>query len=330
MSDDHDRHLASFHERWNTPEHIVLDAIREVTRAPVVSRRRIVHGAANEVYDFAFENAPSLIVRIARDAEKNMEPERWAIAQCEAHGVEAPHIHRIRHLTLDGAALHICVMTKIEGERLCDAALSSEQTRRVMNQLGAWLSRLHAIPVSGFSYLDGEGRAAAPNYDRAADEFLAVVPEFEAAGTAAGLAPRVLERWISFCETTLRASRPDPVLAHNDLLAKHVLVKDGKLAGVIDFGEVSGEPALNEFAKWDFVEGRRFPVEWIRESYANQALFVPGNDALYRALWLMNGLYLLRWYDMSNYAAGLHRVRERLLGHLEFVAQSSYVGHQGA
>ncbi len=291
MSDDFDQHLATFHVRWNTPAAVVLDAVRAVTQAPVASRKRIVHGAANEVYDFAFAGAPSLIVRIARDPDKNMEPERWAIAQCEARGIAVPHIHLIQHLTHDGGPLHICVMEKLEGERLSDVTLTPVEVRRVLNALGAWLSQLHAISVNGFSYLNGAGEPPAPNYDLAAEVFLKVVPDFEAA--CAGIDPVLRKGWFSFIERVLRVARPAPVLTHNDLSARHVLVKDGRLSGVIDFGEVSGEPALNEFAKWDFMEGTDLPVAFLRETYANQALFedVP----FYRELWLMNGLYLIRW-----------------------------------
>lgn len=213
-----------------------------------------------------------------------MEQERWVIGQCEAHGVPVPHVHLIKHIAHDGKPLHICIMEKIEGERLLDSSLSQEEIRCVLNALGEWMAQLNAIPVDGFGYLDADGKAQAKTYDGTADGFLTLLPEFEAAGAAAGLDMAILLGWIRFIEGVMRTVHPPPVLAHNDLSARHVLVKDGRLAGVIDFGEVSGEPALNEFAKWDFMEGSRFPVRFLKEGYRDQRLFAPEHDAFYRAL----------------------------------------------
>jgi aminoglycoside phosphotransferase (APT) family kinase protein len=306
-------HLRSFHDRWNTPWHLVLGALREVTHAPVVSLKRIVQGAANEVYDVGFDNAEPLIVRIARDAAKNMEPERWVIGQCARAGMLVPHIHFIRHTEWAGMPLHICIMQKLEGERLCDASLDEREMHRVLNQLGAWLSHLHAIDVSGFGYLDGEGRAPFPDYSGAGDEFATVRADFSKAADVGGLALGRLNGWLGEMNAVLQVVRPMPVLAHNDLLAKHVLVQDGRLSGVIDFGEVSGEPALNEFAKWDFVEGDRFPVRHIAETYADSSLFAAGYEPFYRTLWLMNGLYLMRWQHQTGHARGVRETVARLL-----------------
>jgi aminoglycoside phosphotransferase (APT) family kinase protein len=312
MSDDLTSHLNKFHKRWNTPDTIVMDTVREVTRAPIVSRTRIEHGFANEVYDLAFDGAPSLIVRITRDAVKDMEPERWVLGQCEARGIPVPHIHLIKHLTLDGAPLHICIMEKLEGTRLCDTPLAPDDLRHVLNALGAWLARFHSIPIDGYGYLNGRGEAEAKTYDGTADWLLTLVPEFEATAQHAGIALAELQRWLAFIDATLRVARPRSVLAHNDLYARHVLVKDGRLSGVIDFGEVSGEPALNEFAKWDFYEGETYPVQWFKDGYADQALFAPANAPLYNALRLLNGLYLLRFYHQSGYARGIAEVRQKL------------------
>ena len=79
------------------------------------------------------------------------------------------------------------------------------------------------------------------------------------------------------------------------------MVRDGSLSGIIDFGEVAAEPAANDFAKWDFVEGERFPIEWIQDGYRDASLFEPPNDRTYRALWLGNGLWRLRWYYETGF-----------------------------
>jgi len=96
-------------------------------------------------------------------------------------------------------------------------------------------------------------------------------------------------------------------------LANHVLVHDGHLSGIIDFGEVAAEPAANDFARWDFSEGERFPVEWIQAGYREPSLFDAPNDRTYRALWLANGLWLMRWYYETGFQPGVEAARHRLL-----------------
>lgn len=101
-------------------------------------------------------------------------------------------------------------------------------------------------------------------------------------------------------------------LIHNDLLPAHVLVHDGRLSGIIDFGEVAAEPAVNDFAKWDYQVGERWPVEWIQAGYGDASLFSPPNHRTYQAMWLANGLWNMRWYYETGFPAGVEAARDRL------------------
>ena len=72
-------------------------------------------------------------------------------------------------------------------------------------------------------------------------------------------------------------------------------------------------PAANDFAKWDFEEGDRLPVRWMRDGYGDQSLFGDANRATYRALWLGNGLWRMRWYHETGFGAGAVSAATRLL-----------------
>ena len=87
----------------------------------------------------------------------------------------------------------------------------------------------------------------------------------------------------------------------------------GHLSGVLDFGEVAAEAAASDFAKWEFSEGERFPVEWIQAGYGDPSLFEAPNDRTYRALWLAVGLWRMRWYHLTGFRAGVEAGRDRLL-----------------
>lgn len=313
VSEEYDEHLASLHDAWTTPRTVVAGLVTEVTDAAVLDIGRIVAGEQNEVYDVTLTGAPSLIVRISHVRPEAHDREAWVIGQCAARGIPAPRVHALRRVEIGGELLSMIVMDKLPGERLCDVDLDEVDVRLVLGDVGAWLRELHSIPVQGFGYLDGRGVGELATM---ADWLAGLTPEaraFEEAGRSVGLEVATIRGWLREIVDSLLAAPPRVALIHNDLQPNHVLVHDGHLSGIIDFGEVAAEPAANDFAKWDFSEGERFPVEWIQDGYGDASLFQPPNDRAYRALWLANGLWRLRWYYETGFGFGADAARDRLL-----------------
>jgi Ser/Thr protein kinase RdoA (MazF antagonist) len=177
------------------------------------------------------------------------------------------------------------------------------------------LTELHAIPVQGFGYLDGSGVGYLATIDDwLADSLTTVAPVFEEAGRSVGLATAAIKGWLREIVDSFKAAPPRVALIHNDLLANHVLVHNGQLSGIIDFGEVAAEPIAIDFARWDFNEGERLPVNWIQAGYRDTSPFEAPNDRTYRALWLATGLWLMRWYFETGFQPGVEAARDRLLG----------------
>ena len=311
---DRSQHLAALHERWTTPLKVVADAASEVANAPVLEVRRVVAGEQNEVYDITLERAPSLIVKISHREPVAHEREAWVLRQCAAAGVPAPQVHALSRVEVGHEQRSIIVMEKLPGELLCDLNQADIDLRRVLGEIGEWLTKLHSIPVEGFGRLDGSG----VGYRATIDEWLVgsvttVVQVFEEAGASVGLEATTIRGWVSEVVDSFRAAPPRVALVHNDLLANHVLVHEGRLSGIIDFGEVAAEPAAIDFARWDFNEGARFPVEWIKAGYRDRSLFEPPDHRTYRALWLATGLWLMRWYHETGFQPGVATARDRLL-----------------
>ena len=296
-----------------TPLSVVAAVVGEVASAPILAMERIIAGEQNEVYDVTLARSASLIVRIAHGRPESHDREAWVIGQCAARGIPAPRIHARRLVEVGGEQRSVIVMEKLPGERLCDVNCDEVDVRRVLGEIGAWLTELHSIPVQGFGYLDGNGVGALATMDDWLARLTTEARVFEQAGQSVGLEPATVRGWLHEIVDSLRAEPPRISLIHNDLLANHVLVHDGHLSGVIDFGEVAAEPAANDFAKWDFSEGQRFPVEWIQAGYRDPTLFEPGNARAYRALWLANGLWRMRWYHETGFPAGVEAGRDRLL-----------------
>lgn len=311
---DRSQHLAALHEGWATPLTIVAALVAEVAKAPVLEIRRIVAGEQNEVYDVTLDGVPSVIVKISHRGAEGLEREAWVLGQCAARDILAPRFLVLRRVEVGGEPRSIFVMEKLPGERLCDIDLPESDLRRVLGEIGGWLSELHAIPVQGFGYLDGSGVGyAATMDDWLADSLTDAAPVFEEAGRSVGLDATTIRGWLSEIEDAFRAAPPRGVLVHNDLLANHVLVHDGHLSGIIDFGEVAAEPAALDFARWAFNDGERFPVEWIQAGYRDRSLFEAPYDRTYRALGLATGLWLMQWYHQTGFLAGVEAARDRLL-----------------
>ena len=309
---DRSEHLAALHARWVTPVSAVEAAVRDVTTAPVAEVRRIVAGEQNEVYDVAFQRAPSLIVRISQD-EASHSREAWVIAQCLARGIRVPRIHARRSIDVGREPRSLMVMEKLPGQRLGDVDRADVDIRRTLEEVGAWLRQLHSIPVRGFGYLDGSGVGKLPTVQDGLTRLMGERAAFEDAGGSVGIDAATIRSLLREIVESLQATPPRVALIHNDLLADHVLVDDGHLSGVIDFGEVAAEPAANDFAKWDFSEGDRFPVAWMQAGYGDRSLFDPPHDRTYRALWIANGLWRMRWYHETGFPAGVEAARDRLL-----------------
>ena len=305
MADAYARHLAALHGRFAAPDALIAAAARQVSPSPILERRRIVHGEANEVYRIAFESGLEVILRIARHAQGIFEKEAWAIGRCRDLGMAVPEVLSLQTLEADSERLEMCFLEMLPGERLSDSlSLPRETLRSVVREVGDQLSRMHAIESSD---LGQDGRF----FESDADDFAAVEAEFIALGVEAGLDRQALERALRFFEEAMREPQRR-VLTHNDIRACHVLVHDGRLSGLIDFGQVSLDTPINEFAKWDYWEAPDLPMAWLREGYADKTLFDEAFDQRFQAWRLVNALSALRWYALTGYPEGVGRASSAL------------------
>jgi len=310
MADEYAQHLAALHDRFEAPPALIARAARQVSTSPIAVTERIVHGEANEVYRILFASGLEVILRIARRAESGFEKEAWAIGRCRALGVPAPEVLSVQHVAADSGPLDLCFLEKLPGERLSDSlSLPRETLRRVVRELGEQIARMHSIGSADL----GE---AARFFENDTDDFLATWPEFITIGVDAGLDRRALERAFRFCEGVMGPAPSRRCLTHNDFRACHVLVHDGRLSGLIDFGQVSIDTPINEFAKWDYWEAPNLPVAWLQEGYSDRSLFDDDYQQLFEAYRIANALWALRWYAITGYPAGAQRAASRLAGYV--------------
>ncbi|MBX2802921.1 MAG: phosphotransferase [Myxococcales bacterium] len=109
------------------------------------------------------------------------------------------------------------VTARMRGEPWWKAELSTVQRRRVASELGAQLKRVHALPVEGAT-------------DVAFWQPGSVVRALERSALPARLRHRVTHYVQSLPE-------PEPAFVHGDLVQNHCYVAEGRLCGIIDWGD---------------------------------------------------------------------------------------------
>ncbi|HLI66958.1 MAG TPA: aminoglycoside phosphotransferase family protein [Caulobacteraceae bacterium] len=303
---DYDAHLAALHAGFAAPDVLIAGAARAVSKSPIAARERIVHGEANEVYRIRFESGLSVILRIARHAPGLFEKEAWAIGRCRMLAMRVPEVLSIQRIESGGEILELCFLELLPGQRLSDSlALPRATLRSIVEEVGEQLSRMHTIGVADL----GE---AAQFFEGDTDDFLAMEGEFVRLGAAAGVNPAALERGFRAFETVMASGPVERRLTHNDIRACHILVHEGRLSGLIDFGQASMDSPINEFGKWAYWEEPELPVAWLEQGYGDKSLFGDGYRERLRLFRLVNGLWVLRWYALTGYPAGVERAAARI------------------
>jgi len=160
-----------------------------------------------------------------------LRAEAWACARGAAVGCAAPAILRFGRLGTDMSAM---IMSRVAGQ-----PIAAEHPALI--EVGAHLHRLHGVTTTGFGWL------AEASWDGLGDfslghpswlSFLGAICD-DTRALADGFAAEVAEAAASAISdhADALAAVEIGVLCHGDLKAAHILVDDGRLAGVIDWGD---------------------------------------------------------------------------------------------
>ncbi len=138
----------------------------------------------------------------------------------------------------------------LEGESANSLALSDEHLVTIAEQLAKFLSEFHKFDADGAPApgLHNWWRAAHTSvYDPETRSLIEKLKDFVDADHARSLWQRALNsKW-----------NKDPVWVHGDVASGNLLVKDNRLAAVIDFGCMGiGDPACDLTIAWTFFRGK--------------------------------------------------------------------------
>ena len=155
---DYDKYLKSLHSQKETPEEIIKDIVKEGAGKNFVSKKKIVAGEVNEVYDITLNDKSHVILRISPNGSPDFQQEQWAIKEAKKVGVPVPEIYLIKYIMTNGKEYGFCLMEKLEGDTLERGnidlnKITLEERRNYINEAGRILAKIHSIPTTGWGWI---------------------------------------------------------------------------------------------------------------------------------------------------------------------------------
>ena len=250
----------------------------------VASVARVIGSVTNT--NFAVDTAAGPVV-LKCGAASDMRAEAWACDRVRKVGVAAPEV-----LALDTSAAHLDLPYLLTRRLLGEP---SEPDGPALVEAGRQLARVHGLPVDGYGFLRenapdapvdvGPRRAWAEVVTGALDG----LPDLVAAGVLpAGTADRL--RAVVHEHPSLARAGP-AVLLHGDLHPRHVFCADGRLTGIIDWGDVAAGDPLFDLGR--FSVAGPVALDALLRGYTADRGLDPGTAAgvtAYRVLWAVLAL----------------------------------------
>ncbi|RNI18362.1 aminoglycoside phosphotransferase family protein [Flexivirga caeni] len=248
--------------------------------AAVVSAEPVPGSVANEDFRVGLDDDRCVFVKVGPRTE--LAAEAWALAQATAAGVPVPKVVAYEE---DSAVTPVpyLVLDLLPSDR--------DLTDGVVRAVGAALKRVHSIEVPGHGHIELVGNPLEPDSVRGQfgtwPEFVGSLLRDAEDLVRVGLLSAEQETAIRREAEGIHGSPlmgDSGVLLHADLKPDHLLPVDGKLTGIIDWGDASaGDPA------WDLARASMAGPAVLRiiaEAY-------PGADdpevsrllPIYRVLW---------------------------------------------
>ncbi|MCG2691264.1 aminoglycoside phosphotransferase family protein [Microgenomates group bacterium] len=317
-SDDYDKYLKSLHSKKRTPDEIIRDFVKEGSGKDIISKRKIISGEVNEVYEINLSDNSKVILRISPNGSPDFQQEQWVIKECKKVGVPVPDIFMIKYQIIDSIEYGFCLMEKIEGDTLERGKidfnnLDLDEKKNYIYQAGEILSKIHSITTTGWgSIIKDKGE-----YDDANDLFENWIEEKEnyekiakEENIKASLINKANELVEKFRE---RYKSIKPCLNHGDFSHKHFMVSRGKIVGILDWGCVRSDIPIYDFASWDFWFGENIPTQWLKDGYINKELLKNDFDDFLHFIRITKALETLDWYHKQKYTEIVEKIKAKFI-----------------
>ncbi len=271
-------YLANLHQANTTEDSIVKALIQDSLHENTVSKKRIIAGEVNEVYDLTLESNKQVILRISKKDTQDFLQEQWAIGQCRSQNIPVPVIIFVGNTEVKGKPVSFCIMEKLPGSTLergtiNHKALQPKVLQQIITEAGNLLKRIHTIPTQGFGDLDAKGNGEFQSFTKILskdpNQKQGLLLLAKNTSIPQPTMESILDKLESVAEKNADAM---PVLNHGDYGPKHLMISDNKISGIIDWGDSSGNSPLYDLARWEYWFGDEFPTSWLLDGYGHELL----------------------------------------------------------
>lgn len=321
--DEYKAYLKMINSRQKTSKKILEDITKNATGNNVLSTKRIIAGEVNEVYRVVTDNKGIFIVRISLDKDNNFLQEKWAIAQAREVGVLAPEIVSIGEKNINGSIIKFCVNKYIDGDVLEMGpidfdSLTEIEKKEYLYQAGDTLSKIHSIKTNGIGKINSFGVSQQDTLndffkiwesDKLRKKFAQLI-EYNSK-----TAERIAKSLISYKPLY---NKIEPRLNHGDFFLRHLAVRNKKITGVLDWGEVRSDSPVYDFANWSFWIDNPKYMNWLKEGYLNKFLFDDSFEGFLHLIKLMIGTEVLNWYQSQNRIRLVERAKVKIIKELDY------------
>lgn len=215
-------------------------------RLPVSLPRPVARqGGRSIAFQARHGGARHVVIKLTK--QRNSFPvEAWVYRALRQAGVPVPEVCACL-ARLRGLGLPCLVTSLVEGEPLFAHALEAGGEQRLYAEVGALLGRIHAVALPRVSF--GLGAFLPGRHGARHGSWSAFIKDYHAyphAGhylLARGMLAGTIRADADALGEAIAAHRFQAVLNHGDFGPDHILVHEGRVAGIIDPGEAFAGPA---------------------------------------------------------------------------------------
>lgn len=236
------------------PDDAAIIGVLAAAGIPLASEGLVPHPGGTDSYVFTACHADGrpLMVKVARHPRSRYDTTAWAAVTMAAAGIPVPDVlwHNQR----------VCVETRCPGQALAPETAGQDTvtvqppdavSSGAAVTAGRILRRLHTVPAIGFGRLDPAGRSlygSLHDWLLASPPYAPPTPGGVGLGKLTGTVHAVLRNHLH------RLPEVAPQLLHGDCGARHVIVCDGNVTGLVDLESVRGGDPLADIAGWSLHE----------------------------------------------------------------------------
>ena len=315
---EYNKYLRSLHSEKQTSEEIIRSIVKEGTGKNIVSKRKIIAGEVNEVYEVSLEDGSSIILRISPKSSNDFLKEQWAINKCKEIGVPVPNIVLIKDQVIDSKNWGFCLMERVRGDTLERGKLNFDnlnldKRRDYIHQAGELLSKIHSITTTGWGWII-KNKGEYKNSDILFENWTSKRENYEAMAREEDIELHIINKAVKLIEEfKAKYENQTPSLNHADFANKHFMVKRGKIVAILDWGSARSDSPVYDFANWDFWFGEDIPTKWLKEGYSNKKLFDGDFQDFLHFIRITKALENLDWYHKQKYQEMVGKIKVKLI-----------------